>query len=210
MRTCSSLVLVAIALGVLFLVSCSGNVPVQPPISPDREVAKDLTPVDPIPEPFPWWDCQRFFAVTYEATYPGNVALTEKGGIRIRDEDCSADQSMVKVRFKFNESSYWTTVIPGTKTVTNIGKLYEGNKKYTYGSFTYGYSDERSFEVLTHPQPSDNSHKPVMTVIEGWLHRHIRHWWTTPDGEMHEANYNWHWDIVGKEVFIAIEPEPKP
>ena len=207
MRNLRLIIALSLVVGLMVAAGCSGSSSVSPDINPDRLAAGNGPGNCPGPNgpngPYGPWndfevDCIRYFDVDYDMTAPSGKEVEATGQVIIYDEDCSADESEIRVKILIQceemDEPKCMRILPGFKSLTDEGILYtwEFTKEHSGNHHSFEFSIE--YQLLVEEGVDDNT-------IEGWVHRHKYHWWDLPNGKEKEKEWNWDIDIEGIEVY---------
>lgn len=219
MRNIRFIALLTLALGLILVVSCSGNSVTQPQFSPDRIVSGNGNgpggpgdqgePVGPSGPNGPWGsngpdpdfeaDCIRNFTADFLFDLPCDLELEATGTIEIQDIDCTLDETDVyiffNVTFADDVHQPFVRVYPGIKTFTDEGILYSGERIKSNNGQYHSFEMVEEFELLTYEVDD------LEVAIDGWVHRNRTDVWTNPNCDLEERSREWHVDIAGVEVF---------
>ncbi len=212
MRFSITTILISVAFIMLLTLGCSGNNVTTPDMQGERYLSGGGNPGGdgdgpgggpgneggPGDGPGPGFDvdCERLFDADYLVDFPCIEDVEATGDILIKDSDCDATESEVMVRFTLNFEEFncfqMKRVIPGTKTVTDNGILYSGERAFSKEMWNHSVERLVEYELLVYETDEG-------TVIEGTLYRYMHMIWTKPSGEEMEKEREWFVDVTGIE-----------
>ena len=216
MYSSKSVLISTLALGLLFALGCSTNSPVDP-MNSAQGGFQFGDPADPAkikngPEasfgygPWNWgkWDCERNFAVDYVVSFENSKTgasweIETPGAIRIRDIDCSALESTVRVHFTPDDPDLWSCNMVGDRSEAFTGTVYQGTRLMVHEGGNHEWSMTWEFDLTVTFVPGSTPDEPDKYLISGTLDR-IREdsWPNHPDKD--PVTKHWHAEISGEEI----------